>query len=742
MIKIDRGKYQNEPPDFTREEPFIRAQEELKAFYLEGGGQFSKQSRLDVKYLMEPLIRPIAAYLSEVFHNKCAYTEQRINDFRESNLHFHRPVRDALDMDGQVSPEHYWWLMLDWRNWYLAEESVQRNAANFFPVFGERCEVGTETLDDAVLLDPCTDNPIDYLRFEDDGTVRPQSWLSGNLLTRAEATIRTFGLNDVSLIVSRSDRIKYELERISQSKQALQHYDIPADQEYAACLRQILVRHIADNESDFLSDDRFSKKYSSEIRAEFEHRNIITGAAVRPDAAEEEAAPQIFRHESIQHIEIRNFKGIEHLDLSLVPLAQETADTQADSDATEPANKLWTVFLGENGCGKSSILQAIAWALAYTGSESSRKILGNDAELFKTRYLRRGTDNAEVSLWFGKTASVTLSYDADQPHSLQRSLTSDSQFQVFVRAYGATRLGGADPDDPNTFAQIRIMNILEPDAKLIRPEKWLMSLDEGAFNRAAATLLQLMPQYSNLSPDDNQQRPIRIENDEVMVYEQPLSFVSDGYRAIITLACDIMAGLAEGFSHYDSAPGIVLIDEIGAHLHPRWRMKIVKALKNSFPNLQFIVSTHEPLCLRGLRKGEVIRVRKVFDDNDLPEMQVERILRNPSKLRVDQLLTSEFFGLDSTIDPSIDALFGEYYKLLAKKELSQDEQTRRRELKDQLYGYNTLGFTRRDRMIYELIDQHLADHPLDSSVADLKPETREEILDILKGNIYFKDRSS
>ena len=70
------------------------------------------------------------------------------------------------------------------------------------------------------------------------------------------------------------------------------------------------------------------------------------------------------------------------------------------------------------------------------------------------------------------------------------------------------------------------------------------------------------------------------------------------------------------------ASGIVLLDEIDAHLHPRWKMRIVESLRATFSGMQFIVTTHEPLCLRGIKEQEVVVLRREGDDvryiDDLP----------------------------------------------------------------------------------------------------------------------------
>ena len=136
-----------------------------------------------------------------------------------------------------------------------------------------------------------------------------------------------------------------------------------------------------------------------------------------------------------------------------------------------------------------------------------------------------------------------------------------------------------------------------------------------------------------------------------------LSQLSDGEQSVIGLASrDIMAGMPKDTREFNTAPGIVLLDEIGAQLHPRWRMRIVQDLRNAFPKIQFLVTTHEPLCLRGIEADETILMQKEDDYvcavTDLP---------SPKGLRVDQLLTSRLFGLYSTIDPETEAEFQSDY---------------------------------------------------------------------------------
>jgi len=87
-----------------------------------------------------------------------------------------------------------------------------------------------------------------------------------------------------------------------------------------------------------------------------------------------------------------------------------------------------------------------------------------------------------------------------------------------------------------------------------------------------------------------------------------LSQLSSGEKAAIGLAMDLTYRCIAANSHLDnplSSPGIVLIDEIELHLHPRWQANIIKALTTTFPNIQFLITTHAPLVINRLKSEQV-----------------------------------------------------------------------------------------------------------------------------------------
>jgi predicted ATP-binding protein involved in virulence len=91
----------------------------------------------------------------------------------------------------------------------------------------------------------------------------------------------------------------------------------------------------------------------------------------------------------------------------------------------------------------------------------------------------------------------------------------------------------------------------------------------------------------------------------------PVSSLSDGIRGVLGVAVDLALRAAILNPHLGSdahgiTPGIVLIDEVDLHLHPRWQQQVLLQLRDAFPNLQFVVTTHSPQVLSTV-EGRSIR---------------------------------------------------------------------------------------------------------------------------------------
>lgn len=104
---------------------------------------------------------------------------------------------------------------------------------------------------------------------------------------------------------------------------------------------------------------------------------------------------------------------------------------------------------------------------------------------------------------------------------------------------------------------------------------------------------------------------------EQMVYKEgniamPISNLSAGYQSLLWMVMNLAYRLAllnpDKAEKWEEIPGIVLIDEIDMHLHPKWQWNIIKALEETFPNIQFILATHSPIVISSCENEQLILI--------------------------------------------------------------------------------------------------------------------------------------
>ena len=112
-------------------------------------------------------------------------------------------------------------------------------------------------------------------------------------------------------------------------------------------------------------------------------------------------------------------------------------------------------------------------------------------------------------------------------------------------------------------------------------------------------------------------RPLRFVVSESLDGEstakRTLDQLSGGYQAVLALAADLAWRMAQGNPHRPNpleSEAISLIDEIELHLHPSWQQRILGDLMRTFPNTQFIVSTHSPQILTTVQPHHIVELRR------------------------------------------------------------------------------------------------------------------------------------
>ena len=151
----------------------------------------------------------------------------------------------------------------------------------------------------------------------------------------------------------------------------------------------------------------------------------------------------------------------------------------------------------------------------------------------------------------------------------------------------------------------------------------------------------------------------------------PLNTLSQGTQSIIQWLAHLLIGYSEYYDFPDcleSKPGVLIIDEIDAHLHPSWQRRIIPTLSNHFPNLQIFCSTHSPLMLAGLKEGQIQLLQRDNDDR----VTVTRNLRDVEGWSADEILRT-FLGVNDPTDLETVRRLEKLQDLRGRTELSADE---------------------------------------------------------------------
>lgn len=705
-------------------------------------------SKFRFKVYMDTSIRKA---LVKLFHGKCAYCESLIQHVEIGDLEHYRPKSSVIGADGTHHPDHYFWLANDWDNLLISCTRCNRKHKNelldgkyaisgkgdHFPILNEenRAPILTtgKALDNegALILNPCEDEPADHLTFLEDGSVVSET-------KRGQVTIEILGLNRMDLVNARLRKVhqineaKELLEKAVESQELkilemvvkqLREFRQPY-QEYAGLARQFIRVDVLEDAENSITNfevldtsqilnkmgefEKFQEQRENQQKKAHKAFSKFKTEQQQYSLEDEQGMEKYFTGPSrfVEEVQIRNLKSIKKLDLLL----------SGGGDTEVP----WTMILGENGTGKSTILQAIAIALigqSYYQDLISQKIFD------PLSMLRMEEEKGWVSVritGFPKPRKVVFHRDG------RVDFTDSESAQNLVLAYGSTRLmprGTSDGDYGRYYA--RVENLFNPFLPMANANLWLSSLNKYHFLYTAQNLMKLLrlPKKSAIIAKD----------DMILVRTQdgtlPLNSLSDGYQSTLALIADILKVVLSKWPTPESAQGIVLLDEVGNHLHPEWKMRFVQELRDFFPKIQFITTTHNPLCLYGLEDGEVIVVKRtprgsIYEVPDLPSI---------SGLRVDQILTSEHFGLGSATDPETQQYLDEYYKLLRDKSKSATSEKRTKELKKIIDERQRLGKTARERMLLEVIDQFLAEKQYVQKVPKmehLKAETMNKLREI------------
>ncbi|MBX3566326.1 MAG: AAA family ATPase [Sphingomonas sp.] len=600
---------------------------------------------------------------------KCAYCESPL---RANLVRHFRPLQFAEPSYGIESIDYYLWLAFEWRNLLAACDSCEKAKYNRFPLQRGSRATYLARFDDIreqeypLLLDPFFDDPRRYLQFLSDGSCTHKH-------ERGAATILTLDLNREDLIASRREAINSWLGYLTEpgshdrfSEMIVRgpfpdHFGLGVPHLAASLdvLRRILIswrgtssrdvaniptflRNVAQEIDETSSDEHFRlARVAAELRTSDEARGPALRAAVQRDvqaadfvlASPVPAQRPVAFDREISRVVIDHMKAIDRLEIPF------------PASRTGAAGAPCLAILGENSTGKSTILSAIA--LALIGAQQARRLRFKRSHLLSSANIDR-LDQLEAN-----PVAVMVEYYASKEQA-QFYLDADSE-QIsgqflptsVILGYGPRRYFSPRYRRRSEGARHRVKTLFDPLATIPYPNDWLAELTGDRFETVARALRIVLA----LNDDD---RLINDPEDGMCVEANgrriPVERLSEGYKSVFAMVVDIIHELLDHYTSLEQAQAVVLIDEIETHLHPRWKMQIMTSLRRALPRVQFIVTTHDPLCLRGMDDDEVLVLQRVEDAKIRPMLGLPSV----KGMTAEQLLTSDYFGLSSTSDPRVE----------------------------------------------------------------------------------------
>jgi len=338
----------------------------------------------------------------------------------------------------------------------------------------------------------------------------------------------------------------------------------------------------------------------------------------------------------LRRVRLQNFRGFADLQLDL-------------NDA--PGG--FTLLVGVNGAGKTSVLDGVAvalgaWLLGFR--QRTRHITREEMRLVKVEH--GGVPSLEeagttVVAATGLIDGEELNWQRELRGRTGHTITTAPRLRAIAEAKHAT-LATNEPIDLPVIAyygtgrlwvqkrerEARLQDLgsilqgyqacLEPasDHKLL--EAWMAWREEARLQEIGRAIEEKRPIEDIRSPlldavaeaartcvEGAQRFYYSVNHKELRLDMKdgrtvPFTLLSDGYRNLLAIAADVAWRAARLNPHYGAdaarrATGIVLIDEIDLHLHPAWQRSVIGDLRRAFPNLQFLATTHSPQVIASAR---------------------------------------------------------------------------------------------------------------------------------------------
>jgi predicted ATP-binding protein involved in virulence len=395
----------------------------------------------------------------------------------------------------------------------------------------------------------------------------------------------------------------------------------------------------------------------------------------------------------------------------------------------------WHVLIGDNGSGKTSVVQAIGLALMGSAKEIYR-LKKSGLDTFLKQNTKQGKINIDLlvdeALDFQQN---TLLFSTQKPE-IELKLLTEGEFVYqtdamlwlgsangwFSTGFGPfRRFSGGEKLKTDNSRKSNFKSLFGEEHALAEALDWFIELDYQRLkeNEVGAAIPRITRAYNSLVKFINESQLLPYGAKIVQVGLEGIIFqdgngnkinvldLSDGYRSILSLTFELIRQMVNAYGSEAvfqdinqgkmeiNLPGVVLIDEIDAHLHPSWQVKIGKWFQQYFPQLQFIVTTHSPLICRACEKGSIWRLAAPGSEEESGEITGafrERLIHG----NILDAYGTEVFGKETVRSAESDeklARLGHLNMLKALGKISTEDEKERLKLQKTLPTDAATGFT-------------------------------------------------
>jgi len=383
---------------------------------------------------------------------------------------------------------------------------------------------------------------------------------------------------------------------------------------------EVLLELLSEKLTVIISYKNYIKTYRTDIEESIyfieKHKNTFFKDKLLKQSLKSASLPVKRKISFLNQINLKQFFSIDEINLKNLKDKKEI------------------YVVGENGDGKTLFLQAIAVGLKGTEEDGLKEFRAQENEY-----------------------SITIE--------------NKEEIENNFFAYGASR---------NNFCQIKpdtagYLSLFSGEYDLKNPENWLIEL-YNAQNAKEETVITLDDAIKLLQYLLNSDVEIEVNYKNVTFKEKDgdeVSFtqLSAGYKGVIIIICDLITRLSENqqVSCIADFKGVVLIDEVELHLHPKWKYNFMKKLRDTFPLIQFIVTTHSPTVILGAGKEAVFY--KIYKDDG--KVSISNQIANEGYTN-NSLVSSPLFDMETItsreydkVVSSDDYIYEKIHQRVAKK---------------------------------------------------------------------------